>query len=360
MPLPNRYRVLALSTAKHEYVPLAFNDHPHCEVVGVADETTAADWVHERNERLAADLGVDYLQDVDAAIDRHRPQIAVVSCEAARHAQLSVRAAQAGLHVVQDKPMAPTIADCDSIVEAVERAGVKFLLWNRNTHPSIEAARRVIHAGEIGEPRAIHVDFFFSKDAGELLGSDEQEDVPDSWLSEGELTVEGIYPLAYMRHILDLDALQAFGRTSAHFFKRHAERGVEDLATVSLDMERGVIGSLCIGRIGRPSHPNLGELRVHVIGSSGALVIAEPRPEVAVYTRGLAPEDFRNRRTDEEYDRRQVDQFVAALETGSDTLLTARQGRHIVATVTAALESARTGRPCEVTRRSQRCQSAAG
>lgn len=350
MSSPERYRLLALSAAKHDYVALAFKDHPRFQVMGVTDEPTAADWVHERNEQLAADLDVAYEPGVDAAIARHRPDVAVVSSEAARHAQLSVRAANAGLHVVQDKPMAPTVADCDAIVEAVERAGVRFLLWNRNTHPSIREARRVVHAGEIGEPRAIHVDFFFSKDAGVLLDSDEQEEVPDSWLSEGELTVEGIYPLAYMRHILGLDALRAFGRASAHFFRRHAERGVDDLATVTLEMEGGVIGSLCIGRIGEPSHPNIGELRVHVIGSTGALVIAEPRPEIAVYTRGLAPEDFRNRRTDEEYDRRQVDQFVTALETGGETLLTAQQGRHIVATVAAALESARSGRPCEVSR----------
>ncbi len=350
MSSPERYRVLALSAAKHDYVPLAFKDHPRFQVVGVSDEPSAADWVHDCNRQLAADLGVPYEPGIDAAIARHRPDVAVVSSEAARHSQLSVQAANAGLHVVQDKPMAPTVADCDAIVDAVERAGVRFLLWNRNTQPAIEEARRVVHAGEIGEPRAIHVDFFFCKDAGVLLDSDEPEEIPDSWLSEGELTVEGIYPLAYMRYILGLDAVRAFGRASAHFFRRHAERGVEDIATVSLEMEGGVIGSLCSGRIGRPSHPNIGELRVHVVGSTGALVVAEPRPEVAVYTRGLAPDDDRNRRTDEGSDRRQVDKFVTALDTGGDTLLTAQQGRHIVATVAAALASARTGRPCEVSR----------
>ena len=87
-----------------------------------------------------------------------------------------------------------------------------------------------------------------------------------------------------------------------------------------------------------------------MVGSTGALVIAEPRPEVAVYTRGQTPEDDRNRRTDEETDRRQVDLLLAALDSGGDTLLTARHGRHIVATVVAALKSARSGRPCEVSR----------
>ncbi len=338
------YRVLALSAAKHDYVALAFKDHPRFEVVGVADEPDAAGWVHERNRRLASDLGTAYEPDIDAAIARRAPNVAVVSPEAARHARLSVRAAQAGLHVVQDKPMAPNVADCDAIVAAVERAGVQFLLWNRNTHPAIEDARRIVQAGEIGEPRAVHVDFFFCKDAGVLLDSDEDEDVPDSWLGEGELRVEGIYPLAYIRHVLNLDATRVFARTASHFFQRHAARGVEDLASLTFDLAGGAVGSLCIGRIGRPSHPNLGEIRLHLLGSSGSLVVAEPRPEIAVYTRGLAPDDFRNRRTDTEHDRRQVDLLAEALDSGGDTLLTARQGRHIAAIVEAALASARSGR----------------
>lgn len=352
MSSPKIYRTVAFSAAKHEYVAQAFADHPRFEIVGVADESTAASWVHARNESLANEFRVGYTRDIATAIAELNPAVAVISSESSRHAQLSVQAAKAGLHVVQDKPMAPTVAECDAIVEAVEQAGVKFLLWNRNTHPSINDARRLVHDGEIGAPQAIHIDFFFIKDAGVLLDSDEEEEVPASWLSEGELSLEGIYPLAYIRHILNLDVEQVFARTSAHFFKRHADRGVEDIGTVTLQLQDGLIGSLCIGRIGRPSHPNAAEIRLHLVGSTGAAVISEPRPEIAVHTRGLKASDDRNRRTDEENDRRQVDLFVNALDRGHDTLLTARHGRHIVAIVEAALASARSGRLEAVSRSS--------
>ena len=352
MSSPKTYRVIVLSAAKHEYVAQAFDGHPRFQIVGVADESGADSWVHARNQSLATALRVGYERDIASSIAELNPDVAVVSSEASRHAQLSVQAAEAGLHVVQDKPMAPTVSDCDAIVEAVERAEVKFLLWNRNTHPSINDARRVVHDGEIGAPQAIYIDFFFLKDAGVLLDSAEEEEVPASWLSEGELTVEGIYPLAYIRHILNLDVERVFARTSAHFFKRYAARGVEDIGTVTLELEGGVIGSLCIGRIGRPSHPNAAEIRIHLVGTTGAAVIAEPRPEIAVHTRGLEASDDRNRRTDEGHDRRQVDLLVDALDSGHDTLLTARQGRHIVATVEAALASARSGRSEAVSRSS--------
>ena len=236
----------------------------------------------------------------------------------------------------------------DRIVAAVERADVRYALWNRNTFPAIEHTRRLLAAGTIGEPTAIHVDFYFAKDAGVLIDSDEPEEVPADWRGHGELTVEGIYPLAYIRHLLGVEVQRVFARTTSHFFRKYADRGLEDLATVTLELERGIVGSLCIGRIGRASHANLGELKLHIMGSAGSLVVSEPRPEVAVYTRGLAPSDYRHRRIGVYYERRLLDDFARAIDTGSDTLLDARAGRAIVATVNAALESGRTGRAVRI------------
>ena len=61
--------------------------------------------------------------------------------------------------------------------------------------------------------------------------------------------------------------------------------------------------------------------------------------------------DFRNRRTDETPDRKQVDHFVGALDGGIDTLLTAREGRHIAAIVEAAKTSAQSNLATEVSRK---------
>ena len=221
-------------------------------------------------------------------------------------------------------------------------------MWSRNTFPAIRQAKAVLAAGDLGEPYAVHVDFYFAKDAGALLGSGEPEEIEVSWDGLGELTLEGIYPLAYLHELLGVTARRVFARTTAHFFQRHADRGVEDLGSVTLEMANGMVGSLCIGRIGEPSHPNIGELRLHILGMKGAFVVAEPRPEVAVYARGLKPGDYRQRRVGLDYERRLLDNFVAAVDTGADTMLTARDGRAIAATVLAAIESGRIGRPVEV------------
>ena len=348
MGAPDVLRVVVFSGCGHGVIAQTLAVHPRFEVVAVADDDAIPDQMHQRNKTMARSLGVPYIRDVAAAIQRFQPHVACVSPETARNADLSVRAADAGLHIIQDKPMAASVEECDRIIAAVEQAEVRFSLWNRNTFPTIRHARRLLTAGTIGQPRAIHVDFYFAKDAGVLIDSGESEDVPADWRGHGELTVEGIYPLAYIRYLLGVEVQRVFARTTSHFFQKHADRGLEDLATVTLELERGIVGSLCIGRIGRASHPNLGELKLHILGSGGAIVVSEPRPEVAVYARGLKPADYRHRRIGVRYEHRLLDDFEHAIDTGGAAMLDARDGRAIVATVSAALESGRTGQTVEV------------
>ena len=101
----------------------------------------------------------------------------------------------------------------------------------------------------------------------------------------GELQIEGIYPLAYIHALTGSAVRRVFARTTAHFHQAHFDHGVEDLATVTLEMDRDIVGTLCIGRIGASSHPDTGEIKIHLLGSQGALVISESRPE----SRGLLP-----------------------------------------------------------------------
>ena len=361
------YRCAALSAVKHDYLPRAVHAHPAFEVVVVADDPQVADWAHERNEEFAAELGVPYVRDVAAALADYDIQVAVVSSEAERHCDLSVRAAEAGMHVIQDKPMSTSLAECDRLVAAVQAAGVRFLLWNRNLLPALVQAQRELQRGAIGELRAIHVDFYFAKDAGPPKGSRKPGFPPIDWLARqleahadgsdggvgtaamGELQIEGIYPLGYIHALTGSRVRRVFARTAAHFHQANADNDVDDLATVTLEMDNGVLGSLCIGRIGAASHPDIGEIKLHLVGSRGALVVTEARPEVGIYYRGQPATEYPNVRVADSNNFLLMEQFKTAIETGADTLLDARAGRDIAATVAAAIESGRTGQPVAVT-----------
>jgi predicted dehydrogenase len=227
--------------------------------------------------------------------------------------------------------------------------------------PALLRARQVVQSGAIGNLVAIHCDFYFSKDAGPPKGTRQPGDPPINWLERqieahadgsdggvgvqpmGELQVEGIYPLAYIRMLAGRTVERVFARTTAHFHQAHVDNNVDDLATVTLEMEGGVVGSLCIGRIGAASHPDIGEIKLHLLGTKGAIVVAEARPEISVHYRGQPANEFRHIRVANENDYLLVEDFANAIDSGTSTLLDARAGRDICAVVEACVRSGTSG-----------------
>jgi predicted dehydrogenase len=209
---------------------------------------------------------------------------------------------------------------------------------------------------------AIHADFYFSKDAGPPKGTRQPGQPPIDWLEFqraahvdgsdgavgkspiGELQNEGIYPLAYIRQITGGQFKRVYAKIAAAFHQVNADNGVEDLGSVTLEMNDGMVGTLAIGRIGAASHPDLGEIKLWIVGTNGSLVVAEARPEVAVNYRGQPEKEFRRRRIAGDNDFLIMDNFASALDGEGSTILDARTSRSITATVQAALRSAKTGR----------------
>ena len=262
------FRCAALSAVKHDYVARGVMSHPRFELVVVADDPDQPDWAHERNQQLADDFRVPYVRDVKRALHEFNVQVAIVSSAAERHCDLSIRAAHAGKHVIQDKPVTTRRSEVDRLVAAIEQTGVKFMMWNRNFLPGVLEAHQQIAAGAIGQLLSVHVDFYFAKDAGPTVGSRKPGYPPIDWLTFqlaahidgsdgavghepiGELSNEGIYPLGYLNMLVGSRVQRVFARAASHFHQVNADNGVEDLASMTLEMEDGVICSVAVGRNG--------------------------------------------------------------------------------------------------------------
>jgi predicted dehydrogenase len=113
-------------------------------------------------------------------------------------------------------------------------------------------------------------------------------------------------------------------------------------------MTDGLVGSLAIGRIGAASHPSGGEIKLHIVGSQGALVIDESRPAVGLYYRNQPPKEHRQRRVANDNDFLLADDFARAIDSGGPTILDIQASLAVFATVEAALESSRSGQPVAV------------
>jgi len=77
----------------------------------------------------------------------------VLATPVSSHADLAIRALEAGKHVFIEKPMARSVAECDAILEAAARAGRRVAVGHVFLHhPAVEAMRVAIAEGRIGRP----------------------------------------------------------------------------------------------------------------------------------------------------------------------------------------------------------------
>lgn len=129
-------------------------DHPRVEIVGVCDDERARMRDVVRRFGLAHDR---VFTDVDACLERTRPDFAILCPATARHAEYVERVARCRVHMLVEKPFAGTVAEADRMIRAARRAGVMLAInWPLRWYPSHCTAYRLLSEGRIGELQEVH------------------------------------------------------------------------------------------------------------------------------------------------------------------------------------------------------------
>ena len=119
---------------------------PDVELVGIADP------VAEKAEPLARETGSrvfrDYEELLTAGID-----VLNVCLPPALHLPAAEAAAQAGVHVLMEKPIARTLAEADAMIATCKKANVNLMTgFTHHFYPEMVEARRLVREGAIGKP----------------------------------------------------------------------------------------------------------------------------------------------------------------------------------------------------------------
>ena len=119
--------------------------HPLVEV------TAAADPRREPRDRFEIDVGGQTFASVEEMVGSPVVDTVYVATPHQFHVEHVVTAANAGKHVICEKPMALTLAECDTIIEAVESKHVCLVVGHTHSHdPAVREMRRIITSGEYG------------------------------------------------------------------------------------------------------------------------------------------------------------------------------------------------------------------
>jgi predicted dehydrogenase len=282
--------------------------------------------------------------------------VAIVCTPHPLHLEAVLAAADAGVSVLVEKPLASTLIDCDRMIEAAERAGITLgVVSQRRFVGPVQRMKRAIEEGKIGAPVLGTMMMLSWRDEA-YYRSDPWR---GTWKGEGGGVLINQSP-----HQLDilLWLMGPLAEVSAVWGNvNHPYIEVEDTAVASLRFHSGALGSITTSVSQKPGIYT----KVHVHGSNGYSVgvqtdtgatfvagmsgIAEPPfndvwtvpGEEACLEQWKAEDRERLGGLDMtvHYHRLQLENFLQALHERREPLVTARDGRAVVALVDAIYRS---------------------
>ena len=253
--VPFRWGLIGAGDIARRRVAPAMRESPASSLVAVSRARSdlapafaaefGADRWHARWQDLVADRGIDGVY-VATTVDVHAAQ--------------TIAAAENGKHVLCEKPMAMTAAECDRMIAACRGSGVLLgVAYYRRFYPAVQRLKALIDTGEIGAPVIAQVNAFewFDPDANH----------PRAWLLDparaggGPMMDFGCHRLEVLVNLFG-----AVRRTAAVTAKVVFDRDVEDTAAVLLQFESGPCATVTVTHAAKERQDTL-----DVFGSRGSI-----------------------------------------------------------------------------------------
>ncbi|WP_149275946.1 Gfo/Idh/MocA family protein [Pareuzebyella sediminis] len=155
-------------------------DAQHCYLAGIVTGTPEKEQIWMEKYDIPQKNVYSY-ENFDSIAENADIDIVYVVLPNSMHADFSIRAAKAGKHVICEKPMAVSVAECDAIIQACEEAGVKLSVGYRmQSDPYTNEIKRMVKEKPYGD---VH---YVSSDAGYISRGN-----PDQWRLDRELSGGG-------------------------------------------------------------------------------------------------------------------------------------------------------------------------
>ncbi len=219
-----------------------------------------------RAEAFASRYGGRPFREVPQLIRESGAEALFICTPHPLHAESAVLAAQAGIHVMIEKPMAANLADCDAMLRAARRSGVTLgVMSQRRFYEPVLRMKAAIDAGKIGRP-ALGLFLMFSWRDQAYYESDPWR---GKWATEGGgvLVNQSPHQLDLLRWFMgDVDEIS--GRWSN---LNHPYIEVDDTAVATLKFKNGGLGSIVTSLSQKPGLFT----KVHIHGSNGASIGVE-------------------------------------------------------------------------------------
>ncbi len=300
--------------------PLQVSKRNHLLAVGSRLQATAEAYAKEQKiaraygsyEALLADPEIDVIYN---PLPNHL------------HAEWTIKAVEAGKHVLCEKPLALTVAEVDAIRAAARTHGrVVAEAFMYRHHAQTLKVQELVRSGALGTIRVIRGAFSF------VLSREGDVRLNPAW-GGGSLWDVGCYPISYTRAVLGEEPVEVFG------WQATGETGVDLSFSGQMLFASGVHAQFFSSFV-TPLHSFM-----EIVGTEGTLNIPHPfKPgldEKLYLTRGDQTETLKTKA--QELYLGEVEDMADVVLLGRESRIALDDSRANVAAIVALLESARTG-----------------
>ena len=151
--MPVRWGIIGCGDVARRRVAGAIGDDPNSQVLAACRRNV------EKLKQFCSEFGVahEYENDQDL-INNDEVDAVYIATPVYLHLPQTIAAAEAGKHVLVEKPMAMSVAECDEMVSACREHDVKLgVAYYRRFYPVVDRIKEIIESGEIGQPLSISV-----------------------------------------------------------------------------------------------------------------------------------------------------------------------------------------------------------
>ena len=319
---------------------------PGARLVAVTDVASQA------ASAFAAARGCAVTPSLDALLARPDVDVVCVCVPSGLHAEVGVRAARAGKHLVVEKPIDVTLASADRLIEATRAAGVALTVISQHRFdPGLIELKRLLGAGALGRLVLGEASTKWYRrqayyDSAAWRGT---------WAMDGgSLMNQGIHYVDLLRWCMGpVTEVTAVCATQAHQIE------AEDTALAIVRFGSGALGTILSSTAAFPGFPQ----RLEVTGTNGTVIIEDGRIVRRAFgarsgNGGSIDSGTEPGAADSGSDpaaigvashAAQIADLLAAIEEGREPAVDGEAGRDALEIVCAVYESARTGRPVRLT-----------
>ena len=297
------------------------------------DLVAVCDLERSRVDRFANSSTNGYTSAVDM-LGREDLDAVSICTPPKAHAGLTVEALDQGVSVLCEKPMAPSIADCDRMVESAKRAGLTLMIGFKKRFDPAYLRLKKIFSDDFGLPYMLCYNYV-------CTGGVRKEWFWDEANGGGPIVENTVHAVDILRFLLgDVSRVYAEGDATIA-----GERGISqiDASVFTLRFKKGTMATLCAGSWAKGP---LKEERMVAYSERGIAQLSgefdRPRSvKISIYGEGSV-ESYEIFRSDPILD--EISHFVGCVEKGVEPVASGLDGRSALEICLSVKESARTGK----------------